>query len=83
MSILNKLNIGTVLFLFAITSPLAVADSLHSKYKGQEHRDIKSLSTDDIAELQRGGGWGLAKAAELNGVPGPVHLLEMEKEIKS
>ena len=24
---------------------------------------------------------GLAKAAELNGVPGPVHLLEMKKEI--
>ena len=30
---------------------------------------------------KEGGGWGLAKAAELNGVPGPVHILEMEKEI--
>ena len=26
-------------------------------------------------------GWGLAKADELNGVPGPVHLLEMKAEI--
>lgn len=53
-----------------------------SKYAGQEKRPIKSLSADDIAELQRGGGWGLAKAAELNGVPGPIHLLEMQEEIR-
>ena len=52
-----------------------------SKYAGQEKRTIKSLSPDDIAELKRGGGWGLAKAAELNGVPGPAHLLEMKGKI--
>lgn len=55
--------------------------NLHSKYKGQENRSIKSLSADDITELTKGGGWGLAKAAELNGVPGPAHILEMEKQI--
>jgi Spy/CpxP family protein refolding chaperone len=53
-----------------------------SKYKGQEYREIKSLSNEDIEELQNGKGWGLAKAAELNGMPGPLHLLEMKKEIK-
>ena len=52
-----------------------------SKYAGEEKRSIKSLSPDDIAELKRGGGWGLAKAAELNGVPGPAHLLEMKDKI--
>ncbi len=52
-----------------------------SKYAGQEKQTIKSLSPDDIAELKRGGGWGLAKAAELNGVPGPAHLLEMKDQI--
>lgn len=52
-----------------------------SPYAGQEKRSIKSLSDEDIAELQRGGGWGLAKAAEMNGVPGPAHLLEMKMEI--
>jgi Spy/CpxP family protein refolding chaperone len=52
-----------------------------SPYSGQEQREIKSLSKEDIAELERGGGWGLAKVAELNGVPGPAHLLEMRKEI--
>jgi Spy/CpxP family protein refolding chaperone len=52
-----------------------------SKYAGEESRKIKSLSASDIKELRNGGGWGLAKAAELNGVPGPSHLLEMKTEI--
>lgn len=52
-----------------------------SQYAGEENRRIKSLSADDIDELRRGGGWGLAKAAELNGVPGPAHLLELKDDI--
>jgi hypothetical protein len=52
-----------------------------SPYSGQETRAIKNLSEADITELRRGGGWGLAKAAELNGVPGPAHLLELKDDI--
>lgn len=55
--------------------------SYRSHYVGEESRKIKSLSSDDIEELKNGKGWGLAKAAELNGIPGPVHLLEMKEEI--
>jgi len=53
----------------------------HSPYAGLEERAIKGLSNEDIKELRRGGGWGLALAAELNGVPGPIHLLELKDEI--
>ena len=56
-------------------------DTPPSPYAGHESRAIKSLSQDDIAELRRGGGWGLAKVAELNGMPGPAHLLELKNEI--
>ncbi len=59
----------------------AFGEGYKSKYVGEEHRKIKSLSPDDISELKNGGGWGLAKAAELNGVPGPAHTLEMEGKI--
>lgn len=52
-----------------------------SNYAGQQDRPIKSLSEQDIAELRKGGGWGMAKAAELNGLPGPAHLLELADEI--
>ena len=61
---------------------MALADTTHhSPYAGQETRAVASLSNGDIEELTRGGGWGLAKSAELNGLPGPAHLLEMKAEI--
>jgi hypothetical protein len=50
-------------------------------YAGQQNHAIKSLSKKDIDDLRNGRGWGLAKAAELNGMPGPAHLLELRKEI--
>jgi hypothetical protein len=50
-------------------------------YAGLQAREIKSLSAEDIAELRRGGGWGLALPAELNAVPGPAHLLELREPL--
>lgn len=69
--------------LLTSTSLFASSDSpsYTSSYLGEENRAIKSLSADDIKQLQQGKGWGLAKAAELNGMPGPAHLLQMKKEI--
>ena len=73
----------TTAILLAFVCLLSACASNHSsEYVGEEHRAIKSLSADDIRELSEGGGWGLAKAAELNGVPGPAHILEMASEIK-
>lgn len=48
-----------------------------SGYAGQETRAIKSLADADVASLLAGQGAGYAKAAELNGYPGPVHALEL------
>jgi hypothetical protein len=57
-------------------------EHLHaSPYAGEQTRDIKALSKDDIDEILRGEGWGLAKAAELNGMPGPTHVLDMAVEL--
>lgn len=74
-----------VIGLLVLTPVIAMAQAQHhhtpSPYAGEEQREIKSLSAEDIAELRRGGGWGLARAAELNGVPGPAHLLELKDEI--
>ena len=55
----------------------------HAKpYAGQQDRAISTLSDADIAALEAGQGWGLAKPAELNGYPGPLHLLKMAEEIE-
>ncbi|WP_299971434.1 hypothetical protein [uncultured Roseobacter sp.] len=55
--------------------------STPSAYAGEETRLIKSLSEQDLEEIAHGGGWGLARAAELNGFPGPTHLLELAVEV--
>ena len=69
------------LFALSLAGPAEATEVQLSPYAGQDARTIKSLSADDLAELRRGGGWGLAKAAELNGVPGPAHLLELKNRI--
>ena len=45
-------------------------------YAGLDRRDVKALSDEQIADLRAGRGMGLALAAELNGYPGPLHVLE-------
>ncbi len=59
----------------------AVAEETRQPYKSFEARDITSLSDQDIAALQDGSGWGLALPAELNGYPGPAHVLELSDEL--
>lgn len=73
-----KITLSLVLLTFSFT---VFPASYTSKYIGETQRKIKTLSPADIDELSNGGGWGLAKAAELNGYPGPVHLLEMADKI--
>ena len=79
----NNFLWGVLLFFLIPFCAYSASEHSHkSKYVGQEKREIKSLSESDIEELENGKGWGFAKAAELNGVPGPIHLLEMKKEIR-
>jgi hypothetical protein len=54
-----------------------VGGAQRSGYVGQEARAIKALSPDRVAGLLAGEGLGYAKAAELNGYPGPAHVLEL------
>ena len=48
-----------------------------ASYAGQQAREIKALSAAETADLLAGRGMGLAKAAELNSYPGPMHVLEL------
>ena len=78
----TKVTTLALVLMLITTYTFAASDHSHkSKYAGEEKREIKSLSETDIEELKNGKGWGLAKAAELNGLPGPAHLLEMKEEI--
>jgi Spy/CpxP family protein refolding chaperone len=50
-------------------------------YTGMQNRPIKTLSEQQIADLNSGRGMGLALAAELNGYPGPIHAIELAAQL--
>jgi Spy/CpxP family protein refolding chaperone len=51
-------------------------------YAGQQTRVVASLSDEDVRGFLDGRGMGLARSAELNGHPGPMHVLELADELK-
>jgi LTXXQ motif family protein len=65
--------------LFCAVALLAAFGNAYpqSPYAGQESREIKALSSREVSDLLAGNGMGFAKAAELNGFPGPAHVLEL------
>ncbi|PZR83415.1 MAG: hypothetical protein DI537_34905 [Stutzerimonas stutzeri] len=74
----------TVHLLSLAMSGWAVAVSAQpiSPYAGEQSREIKALSQKEIEDLVQGRGMGLAKPAELNRYPGPLHALEVAGEIQ-
>ena len=76
MTLRSLLMVGVALL---IAVPVHAADM---PYAGQQSRPIKALSDDDIAALQNGEGMGMAKAAELNGYPGPKHVLDLARQLQ-
>src|SRR3954447_20268589 len=66
--------------LVAVAFVLGFADA-HAQspqpYAGLQSRPLKALSERQIADLRAGRGMTLALAAELNGYPGPLHVIEL------
>jgi len=72
-----KISAAALLTAALAAGPVSAA-SKDQPYTGQQNRDIKALSDKDVADYQAGKGMGFAKAAELNGYPGPRHLLDFK-----
>jgi hypothetical protein len=70
-----------MLFVSLVLCGCAAQPGASSPYAGQEARDIKALSGEERDSLLTGKGMGLAKAAELNGYPGPAHVLALAGEL--
>ena len=60
----------------------SAASSSAATYAGQQNRQIKALSAQEQQDWLEGKGMGLAKAAELNRFPGPMHALEHADALK-
>jgi Spy/CpxP family protein refolding chaperone len=70
-----------VLGLASLVAAGAASAAGPSPYAGWEDRAIKALSAEQIADLRAGRGMGLALAAELNGYPGPRHVLDLADQL--
>jgi Spy/CpxP family protein refolding chaperone len=72
------------LLVLLLASSLAVSaqETKQGGYAGEERREIKSLSAEEVEALLQGRGMGLARAAELNHYPGPLHVLELAAELR-
>ena len=73
-----------ILFLAAAALAAASASSTFAQqggYADLRDREVNALSAALIGDLREGRGMGLALAAELNGAPGPMHVIELAREI--
>ncbi len=61
---------------------LVWSQASQAPYTGQESRQIKSLSDTEVQAYLNGHGMGLAKPAELNSYPGPMHVLELAEKLQ-
>jgi len=52
-----------------------------SPYAGNSSALIPSLTTQEVEDLLAGRGLGMARAAELNGYPGPRHVLDLQSQL--
>ena len=53
-----------------------------SPYTGLLDNPIRGLSVEEISDLETGAGAGFARAAELNGYPGPRHILDLQDQLE-
>lgn len=65
----------------AVSLCFALSSGEEAPYAGQQDRQIKSLSEQQIAGYEAGRGMGFAKVAELNHYPGPKHVLELATDM--
>lgn len=73
--------IASAFIIFGLSALNSVEAAPSSAYLGQESREVKALSDEEIRAYLEGSGAGLAKAAELNHYPGPAHVLELARDL--
>jgi len=67
----------TALSVLLLAGAAQAQTHTHSPYAGYTQRSIAALSEQEIADLRSGAGMGMALPAELNGYPGPRHVLDL------
>jgi hypothetical protein len=58
-----------------------IGSGTNAPYAGQQSSSVPGLSEAEIASLRSGTGMGLARPGEINGYPGPRHVLDLADEL--
>ncbi len=77
-----RVVIAAVGLIMVGSAALAQHQHMQTPYAGLQQRAVKALSDEQLADLRTGRGMGLALAAELNGYPGPIHVLELAEQLQ-
>ena len=77
-----KIGIAAISILALATPAAAQHQHAQPPYSGLQQREIKALSEQQMADLRAGRGMGFALAGELNGYPGPMHVLEFADQLQ-
>lgn len=94
----TSFTLGLIVLGATVAFPITAQQhdpSMHARHMGQSEGDdtsspyvelteraIKALSDAEVQGLRAGEGMGFALAAELNGYPGPKHVLEMADSLQ-
>lgn len=68
---------SALLSVLVAGAALAASDHRPSPYAAHGPRAIAALSEEEVAALRSGAGMAMALPAEMNGYPGPAHVLEL------
>lgn len=75
------MQVKSFITLMLATLWLGPVTAEESAYSGLESRDIKALSEQQVDGYLGGMGMSLALAGELNGYPGPKHVIELAEPL--
>ncbi len=74
---------AALVFGVAVLCPaFASAQHDHAPYAGLQEREIKALSAEEVEGYLDGAGMSMALSGELNGYPGPRHVLELAEQLE-
>jgi len=78
---MRSTTLAIAMTLLGLSVTTAAAQHGHgSPYREQHQTGARGLSTQEVDDLVAGRGMGLARAAELNGYPGPRHVLDAARD---
>jgi hypothetical protein len=72
----------TIMMPAAFAGRVSAQHAGHSGYAGSGSAEVKTLTPDEVTSLREGEGMGLARPAEMNGYPGPRHVLELADSLR-